>query len=297
MNPNSPSVSCDRTARADRTVRTSSLCTPSRSAVAPAAGVHRLAAGSAYPQIAAAHAVARSAIERGHLPAVPVGAHRSVPVAELHRFLIDPVRTGAELDAVWEVLIERARCESDWQLVVLGIVAPRLSQIAARTSGRVYVALREEVAAAVLAAFTEALLTVIPDPRRGMIVHQLLRRAQAAGQKVVDQSKAACKRQPTEDEREEHLPQPGSVGRAANHPDLALARLVARGAISKDEAELIGRHRIEGTTLRQLGAERGWYPMQTTRALRAAERKVASALGHVQREPVRRAIPQAAEVC
>ncbi|WP_034268019.1 hypothetical protein [Actinospica robiniae] len=284
MNPNFPAISCDRPARPGRTTRKSGDCTQARTAPASAARVRRLAAGSAYPQIAAAHAAALSVIERGDLRAVPVSAHVSVSVAELHRFLIAPERTGAEVDAAWEVLIDRARHEGDWQLVALGIVAPRLAQIAARTAGRVYVELREEIAAAVQGAFTEALLTVTPDSRRGLIVHQLLRRAQAAGQKVVDQRQAAYRRQPTETEREDHLPAPGSVGRAANHPDLALARLVGRGVITKDEAELIGRHRIEGATLRRLGAERGWYPMQTTRALRAAEHKVACALGHVQRE-------------
>ena len=141
----------------------------------------------------------------------------------------------------------------------------------------------------------EALLTLTPELGRGLIVHQLLRRAQAAGQKVVDQRRAACKRQPTEAEREEHLPEPGTVGRGVSHPDLALARLVARGVITHDEADLIGRHRIEGVTLRRLGAERGWYPMQATRALRSAERKVARALGHAQPGSARRAAVHTAE--
>lgn len=277
MNPNSPSTSCNRPSR---TARNPSGCTWPRAVVVPPSRAYRLAAAAVYPQIAATHEAAQSVIERGHLPGVPVNGQVTVPVAELHRFLIAPERTSNELDAVWDALVERARQDEDWQLVVLGVVAPRLAQIAARTAGRVQVELREEIAAAVLAGFAEALLTVVPEPGRGLIVHQLLRRAQAAGQKVVDQRKAACKRQPTETEREEQLPEPGSVGRGASHPDLALARLVARGVITGDEADLIGRHRIEGVTLRRLGAERGWYPMQTTRALRAAERKVGCALGH-----------------
>jgi hypothetical protein len=242
----------------------------------------RLAAGVAYPQIASAHRAGLAVIERGDLPGVPVSAQLIVPVAGLHAYLLAPERTGAEVDAVWQVLIDRARPSTDWQLVALGVVGPRLAQIAARTAGRVHVGLREEIGAAVLGGFVEALLTLSPDPARGLIVHQLLRQAQAAGQKVVDRRKAACKRQPTQGEREEHLPRSGALGRGVNHPDLALARLVADGVITRDEAELIGRHRIEGVTLRQLGAERGWYPMQTTRALRSAERKVAAALGHLR---------------
>lgn len=43
------------------------------------------------------------------------------------------------------------------------------------------------------------------------------------------------------------------------------AWLVAARVIDRDEAELIGRHRIEQVTLRQLCSERGWYPMQGSR--------------------------------
>jgi hypothetical protein len=279
VNPNSPSFSCDSSVR-ESASRTYGACVAPRNVPVVGSRARHLAAGSAYPQIAAAHRAAVAVIERGQLPAVPVNAHRMVPVADLQDFLISRERTGAELDAAWEVLIDRARRSADWQLVALGIAAPRLVQIAARTAGRVHVALREEIAAAALAAFAEALMTLAPDPQRGLVVHQLLRRAQAAAQRVVDQRKAACKRQAGDTESEESLPRSGCVGHAPNHPDLALARLVVRGVITKDEADLIGRHRIEGVTLRQLGTERGWYPMQTTRALRAAERKVACALGH-----------------
>jgi hypothetical protein len=253
--------------------------TTATTATAAANGTRR-AAGDAYPQITAARRAACAVIERGGLPGIPVAAGTAVPAGGLLAYLTDPQRTGAELDAVWRVLLDRARREADWQLVALGMTAPRLVQITARAAGHTHPALREEVAAAVLGAFAEAVLTLAPEPGRGLLVYQLLRRAQAAAQRVVDQSTAACRRAPEGRAPGEGLPASGLVGRAPNHPDIALARLVARGVISADEAELIGRHRIEGVSLRRLGAQRGWYPMQTTRALRAAERKVADDLGH-----------------
>ncbi|WP_034267167.1 hypothetical protein [Actinospica robiniae] len=235
---------------------------------------------SSFPEIAAVRRAAQAVIERGELPGVPVTPSHCMPVSGLLEFLVDPARTPAELDAVWEVLIERARRDEDWQVVALGLAAPRLAQIAAKAAGRTVAASRQEIAVAVLTDFTEALLTSTPDPARGLIVHQVLRPAQAAAQRVCDRYAAACRRSSAviTDDAERPGTDEGGASRP-NHPDLALARLVAEHVITPDEADLIGRHRIERVTLRDLGAERGWYPMQTSRALRTAEAKVARALG------------------
>jgi hypothetical protein len=48
--------------------------------------------------------------------------------------------------------------------------------------------------------------------------------------------------------------------------------------IDQAEAELIGRHRLEGVSLRRLAAERGTYPMRLCRLLKAAETRVIAAL-------------------
>lgn len=254
------------------------------------------AAELAYPQISAARRAASMVIERGHLPGIAVAAYQVVPVSKLLAYLVDPARTPGQLDTVWQTLIERARRDADWQLVALGMAAPRLARIASRAAGRRCAHTREEITAAVLDGFAEALLTLTPDPAKGLLFYQLVARAQAGAQKVLDRFQRECRRDASGWEKDEVLPRLGHAGRVPNHPDIALARLVARGVLTTDEAELIGRHRIEHTTLRQLGQERGWYPMQTTRALRAAERKVAAALGHRLPEPARRRPLQAEEM-
>lgn len=175
------------------------------------------------------------------------------------------------------------------------MAGPLLAKMTARTAGRRYLQLREEIAAAVLAGFTESLLTLTLEPGRGLIVYQLLRRAEANAKQVRRRCLAHAERTAplvhgdaadNEDERDrksDRDEQRLACGRdpyRPGHPDIALARLVERRVITRDEADLIGRHRIEHVTLRQLGDERGWYPMRTTRALRAAEAKVANALGH-----------------
>ena len=48
--------------------------------------------------------------------------------------------------------------------------------------------------------------------------------------------------------------------------------------LTAEEADLIGRHRLEGHSLRRIAAERGWYPMKAHRILREAEKRVISAL-------------------
>lgn len=197
---------------------------------------------------------------------------------------------------MWETLIERARRDADWQLVALGMAAPRLARIASWATGRRCAHTREEITTAVLDGFAEALLTLTPDLNKGLVFYQLIARAQAGAQKVIDQLRRECRRDGAGWEKDEVLPRLGHAGSVPNHPDIALARLVVRSVLTTDEADLIGRHRIEHVTLRQLGQERGWYPMQATRALRAAERKVAATLGHRFLDPARRLPVEVEEV-
>jgi hypothetical protein len=51
------------------------------------------------------------------------------------------------------------------------------------------------------------------------------------------------------------------------HPDFVLARAVAQGAITADEAELIGATRLEGLPLATAGEDRG-LPYQTVKKIR-----------------------------
>lgn len=251
---------------------------------------------SACRPIAVVRRAAEKLIGSGRLEALRVlGALEPLPLDGLLAYLTSSSRTPEQIDAVWTALAARARIDADWQAVALAIAAPLLAKITLRAAGRRYTELHEEIAAAVLAGFTESLLTLELEPGRGLIIYQLLRRAEANAKQVRRRATAheerttplthsdagdetesrVCKSQ-----RDERQLACGRDPYRPGHPDLALARLVERRVITRDEADLIGRHRIEHVTLRQLGDERGWYPMRTTRALRTAEAKVARALGH-----------------
>ncbi|WP_157436480.1 hypothetical protein [Actinospica robiniae] len=227
--------------------------------------------------------------ERGGLGEMP-SVMGLVPLTDVSAYLTCPLTDDVERDALWRRVIELGRrpdtqAES-WRLVALGLALPRLIHIALRARDRnhVHPAETDEMVAEMLAAFAQALAMIDLGPDHAdhadLINWRLARAAAAGAQRVADRRTAHCRR--TADNAEAHLPEPAAGTRThPTHPDIALARLVAAGVIDIAEAELIGRHRIERVTLRQLCLERGWYPMQGTRALRAAEEKVACALGAV----------------
>lgn len=251
---------------------------------------------SACRPIAAVYRAAQRLIDSGRIEALPVpGMPGPLPLEGLLAYLTSSSRTPEQIDAVWTALAARARTDADWQVVALATAAPLLAKITLRAAGRRYAELREEIAAAVLAGFTESLLTLELQPGRGLVIYQLLRRAEANAKQVRrravahDDRTAALTHADADDDTQERVCRSQRDERTLacgrdpyrpGHPDLALSRLVEQRVITRDEADLIGRHRIEHVTLRQLGDERGWYPMRTTRALRVAEAKVARALGH-----------------
>lgn len=172
-------------------------------------------------------------------------------------------------DAVWRVLSEKARAEGGvWLLAAVGCALPKLRSMAwhaTRTPG----VDRDEVCQELLAAFSHALVRTDPLPEAD-VLGEFARLARNAGQAVADRVRAAQRRQVPLGAAEPSRP--------LGHPDFVLAELVRSGVIDRTEADLIGRHRLEGVPLRAIAAERGWYPMQATRMLRAAEGRVVAAL-------------------
>lgn len=212
-----------------------------------------------------------------------------VALADLGAYLTCAMTDEAERDRLWRVVVERGRepgaVASSWRLAALGLALPRLIHIALRARSRESARLveAEEITAEMLSCFTDALGTVELTPEIDAadpvdpVVWRLARAAAAGAQRAADRAAAHHRRTAADNDQ---VPAAVACGHGRpSHPDIALARLVAAGVIDASEAELIGRHRIEQVTLRQLCSERGWYPMQATRALRTAEAKVARALG------------------
>lgn len=205
-------------------------------------------------------------------PGAPVVRTRLgvLPLAVVRPLLTDPATPPGVVDQVWLTLAGRARGQGgEWILAAVGCALPRL-RVAARHATRSLEVDRDEVSGAVLAAFTDALLTLDPLPRVD-VLGELVRPAHNAAQRVADHVRRV---------RRTHTRLAASIAPPPppGHPDFVLAGLVHDGVIDRQEAELIGLHRIEGVSLRRIAQARGWYPMKVHRALREAEKRVITAL-------------------
>ena len=194
----------------------------------------------------------------------------TLPLAAVRPLLTDPATPSAVVDGIWRTLIGRARDQGgEWILAAVGCAVPKLRGAAWHATRNALVD-RDEVAANVLAAFTDALLTLDPLPESDVLA-ELVRPAHNAAQHTADHVRRVHRA---------HVPLPASYAPPPppGHPDFVLAALVRDGVITTEEADVIGRHRLEGVSLRRIAAARGWYPVKAQRILRSAEARVISAL-------------------
>ena len=236
----------------------------------PTPAVHRRRARPGrYPVLdAAEQAFARLAADP-YAPRVRT-ALGVLPLAVIRPLLTDPSTPATVVDGVWHTLVGRARGEGGaWILAGVGCALPKLRSAAWHATRNPQVD-RGEVAGDVLAAFTDALLTLDPLPDTD-VLGELVRPAHNAAQRAADQVRRAYRA---------HAPLPASFPPPPppGHPDFVLADLVREKVITTQEADLIGRHRLEGISLRRIATQRGWYPMKAHRILRDAEKRVISAL-------------------
>lgn len=201
-----------------------------------------------------------------------------LPLSVVRSILTDPATPVADADVIWRTLIGRARGDVDgawWLLAAVGCGLLRIrSGIWHATRDRAVE--RDEAAQAALVAFTEAVLTLDPMPVSG-VLDELVRPARNAAQSVADRvarDRIAHRRLSTS------IPPPAPAG----HVDFVLADLVGRGVITREEADLIGRHRIEGISLRRLAQLQGVARMRVCRQLKSAEARVVAALDPAQED-------------
>jgi hypothetical protein len=193
-----------------------------------------------------------------------------LPLAVVRPLLSDASVPPVVVDGVWVTLVGRARSgQAVWLLAAVGCALPRL-RAAIWHATRDRCVDRDEAAAEALAAFTEALLSCEPLPAAG-VLDELVRPARNAAQTVADRTR---RDRVTQTRLADSVAPPCPGG----HPDFVLAQLVRDGVIDQAEAELIGRHRLEGVSLRRLAELHGTYPMRLSRALRDAEQRVIAAL-------------------
>ena len=244
--------------------------TPTRPLPAAASPrVRHRAAARRYPALDAAENAYQRLTQDPSAPMVRT-ALGVLPLCVIRPLLLDAATPPVVADQVWRALVGHARGQGgEWILAAVGCAVPKLRAACWHATRNLEVD-RDEVAAAALAAFTDALLTLDPLPEAD-VLSELARPARNAAQRVADHVRRVRR---THTRLSASIPPPTAPG----HPDFVLAGLVRDGVITTEEAELIGLHRLEGVSLRRIAQARGWYPMRACRKIHAAEQKVIAAL-------------------
>jgi hypothetical protein len=172
-------------------------------------------------------------VDGRQFPGLPA---RDVPLDELLTLLLAQDWSPELHDAVWVHLVQRSRAEgSTWTVACVGLAMPALALTARRLCRR-WADDPRDVNASVLEGFLDGLAHI--DLARPQVLVRLRWIAYRAGYVFVRD--ALDLPLPTgEDFRSQEPTRPWG------HPDLVLARAVADGVITVDEANLIGATRLE----------------------------------------------------
>jgi hypothetical protein len=214
------------------------------------------------------------AVDGGDFAGLP---DRAVPLGELRERLLDPGCRPATRDAVWAHLVGRSRREGGaWTIGCVGVGLPALLRIAATLTAR-FAGDPRDVHAATLTGFLTALAEVEVDRPRIML--RLRWAAYRAGHAALREALDA----PTPI-GDDHPGTPVLTSRAG-HPDLVLARAVADGVLTADEAELIAATRWDGESLAAAARRRRAGYEATKKARRRAELRLAAYLQELAADP------------
>ncbi|WP_182881739.1 pilin [Microbispora sp. H10949] len=174
---------------------------------------------------------------------------RRMLLIELRDVLIHPSCSNAARDAVWRLLVTRARQNGpQWMVSAVGVAVPALRGISGRICRGYVAGDPEDIDTEVLTAFIEAIRTVnLGTPN---VFTRMCAVARRAGERARENAEAGVARRfPLQESAPPAVPW--------GHPDLVLLDAVAKGVISEVDAELIGMTRLEKRTLadaaRQLG--------------------------------------------
>ncbi|MBV2364119.1 sigma-70 family RNA polymerase sigma factor [Streptomonospora nanhaiensis] len=193
----------------------------------------------------------------------------AMDLRQARAWLLQPEVDHRKADRLWRLVIARARAEEAWMTVAVGPALPGVRGAARRTCRGLNAEQAADVEAEMLAAFVVAVGTVNTGWTR--LAWRLRCRAQRAGMRARHRELLA----PVVQDRLEETEEPARPG---GHPDLVLARAVAAGVLPPAESELIGRTRLEDTTLRTVAAELGVEYKTLHKRRSRAEARLARAL-------------------
>ncbi|MFC5188029.1 sigma-70 RNA polymerase sigma factor region 4 domain-containing protein [Actinomadura harenae] len=194
---------------------------------------------------------------------------REIDLRELRELLLDRQTELEVRDAVWAELVRQSRKHGGaWTVGCVGIALPGLKRIASRVTRDVPAALAEDIISDLLVAFLSGLATL--DLDRHSIAPRLLWLAKRAAVRTRRKCTVDLPTAP------EDLPRNGSQD--SGHEDFVLADAVAQGVITGEEAELIGRTRLERVPLSQVARELGTPARRLYHLRESAEKRLVAAI-------------------
>jgi hypothetical protein len=177
---------------------------------------------------------------------------RPVPLDELRVLLLHPATTARARNKVWAELVRRARTgEAAWVIGLTGIALPGLRRAVASLAAA-YRGDPADLQSEVLTGFLSAVRALDPDDLDSVpLASRLCWAAWRAGKALAFADADYATRRRDLDE------QSGAPELPWGHPDFVLAAAVRKRVLTRAQAELIGRNRLEGVPLAQIAAERG----------------------------------------
>ena len=198
---------------------------------------------------------------------------RPVPLDELRVLLLHPSTGARARNQVWAELVRRARAgDPAWVIGLAGIAMPGLR----RAAGSLAAAYRGDPAdlqAEVLTGFLAAVRALDPDDLESVpLASRLCWAAWRAGQQH------ACADAGWASRRHDLAGWRDGPDLPWGHPDFVLAAAVRQGILTRGQAHLIGRNRLEGVPLSQIAAETGISHSALCNRRKRAEKAIADAI-------------------
>jgi hypothetical protein len=198
---------------------------------------------------------------------------RPVPLDELRVLLLHPATSFPARNLVWAELVRRARAgDPAWTIGLAGIAMPGLRR-AAGSLAAAYRGDHTDLQAEVLTGFLAAVRALDPGDLESVpLASRLCWAAWRAGRALAyaDAEYSARRRELDDQGRAPGLPW--------GHPDLVLAAAVRHGILTRDQAALIGRNRLEGVPLSQIAAETGISHSALCNRRKKAEKAITAAI-------------------
>ncbi len=192
---------------------------------------------------------------------------RLIPLPELSAILMHPSCDFATRDRVWRLLVTQARTGDETCVVgAVGVALPGLRNAAARLAR----AVTGDVQAALVTEFVAALTTVPLDEPR--LVSRLIDTASSAARAALRANEPAASGEVNFAPASALPPPP------YGHPDLVLARAVAAGVITAEEADLIGTTYLEDVSVAEYADRIGVSRWTVYKRRRVAEARLVHAI-------------------